>query len=70
MLKFIFLFIIIFLVVRTVVRVVRGGLFFIRKAGPARSERSPHDSSSVRNVEEADYEVLESHINNKNQQVI
>ncbi len=70
MLKFILLFIFIFLVVRTVVRTVRGGLFFIRKVGPARGEPPQDSSSSVRNVEEADYEVLESHINNKNQQVI
>ena len=67
MLKFILLVLLFFLVVRTVVRTVRGGLFFIRKVGPARRERSPHSAASAQNVEEADYEVLESHINNKNQ---
>ena len=65
MLKFILLFLLFFLVVRTVVRTVRGGLFFIRKVGPARSERSQGSSTSSQHVEEADYEVLESHINDK-----
>ena len=70
MLKFIFLFIFFFLVIRTVVRVLRRGLFVIKRGGPGRGERSGESFSSGRNVEEADYEVLESQINNKNQEVV
>ena len=70
MLKFILLFIFFFLVIRTVVRVLRRGLFVIRRGGGSRVERSGESFSSGRNVEEADYEVLESQINNKKQEVI
>ncbi len=70
MLKFILLFIFFFLVIRTVVRLLRRGLFVFRRGGVGRSERSGESFSSGRNVEEAEYEVLESQINNKKQEVI
>jgi len=70
MLKFILLFIFFFLVTRTVVRVLRRGLFVIKRGEASRVERSGESFSSGRNVEEADYEVLESQINNKKQEVI
>lgn len=59
MLKFILLVIFFFLVIRTVVRLVRRGLFFFRSAGePVRQESS-------RQIEESDYEVIESRLNDK-----
>ncbi len=70
MLKFILLFIFFFLVIRTVVRVLRRGLFVLRRGGPGPAGRSGESFSSGGNVEEADYEVLESHINDKKQEVI
>lgn len=70
MLKFILLFIFFFLVTRTVVRVLRRGLFVFTRRGAGRGERPGESFSSGRNVEEADYEVLESQINNKKQEVI
>ncbi len=68
MLKYIILFIFIFLVVRAVVRTVRKGLFFIRKVGgTVRGENAKASSSSGRQIEEADYEVIESRLQNKEQ---
>jgi hypothetical protein len=63
-----FLFVFFFLVIRTVVRIFRKGLFFIRKGGgssPGESSRASFSSS--RQIEEADYEVIESHLKNKEQ---
>ncbi len=68
--KFIFFFIFFFLVIRTVVRVLRRGFFVINRGGPNHGQPSGESFSSARNVEEADYEVLESQINNKKQEVI
>ena len=65
MLKFILLFIVLFLVIRTLVRMLRGGLFFIRKSGSGHGENAPTSFSSGRHIEEADYEVLESRLQNK-----
>ncbi len=60
MTQIILLVIIFFLVVRTVWRLVRRGLFFFRSGGgeSIRQERSQQ-------IEESDYEVLESRINGK-----
>ncbi len=62
MLKFILLLIVVYLVMRTVVRILRGGLFFINKGSSTQSERP---SSSKRQIEEADYEVIASNLKNK-----
>ncbi|ACF42724.1 hypothetical protein [Pelodictyon phaeoclathratiforme] len=62
MLKFILLLIVVYLVMRTVVRILRGGLFFINKGSSTQSERP---SSSKRQIEEADYEVIASDLKNK-----
>jgi hypothetical protein len=70
MLKFILLVIVFFLVIRTLVRMLRGGLFFIRKSGSGHGENTPTSFSSGRHIEEADYEVLESHINDKEQDAV
>jgi len=69
MLKYIFLFIFFFWLIRTVVRVLRRGVFFIRRGRCDRGEISRDSFSSGQHVEEADYEVLESHINHKKQEV-
>ena len=70
MLKFIFLFIIFFLVIRTVVRTLRRGVFFIRKGAPGQGEIPRSSIFSGQHVDESDYEVLESRLNNKKQDVI
>jgi hypothetical protein len=72
MLRFIFLlfilFLFFFLVIRTVVRMLRKGLFFIRKnGGSSHGDSSRTSFSSGQHIEEADYEVIESHLQNKEQ---
>lgn len=59
MTKFILLVIFIFFVVRAVVRLVRRGLFFFRSGG----EHIRPESS--RQIEESDYEVIESRLHDK-----
>lgn len=66
MLKFILVVIVLFLAVRLVVRLVRSGLFMSRKGGSfTRSGRSPDSFSSGEHIDEIEYEVIESHLNNK-----
>lgn len=72
MLRFLFflfiLFFFAFLGIRAVVRAVLRGLFFIRKgAGSSRGESPRTSYSSGPHIEEADYEVIESRIQNKEQ---
>ncbi len=64
MLKFIFFVIVFFLVMRVVVRVLGGGLRFFIMGNRKRSEGSAASFSSGKRVEEADYEVIESNLNN------
>ena len=69
MLKYILLFIFFFLVIRTVVSTLRKGLFFIRKVGgTAHGVNAKASSSSGRQIEETDYEVIESRLQNKEQE--
>ena len=64
-----FLFLFFFLVIRTVARAIRKGLFFIRKGGGSRHDQSSRSSfSSGQHIEEADYEVIESRLRNKEQE--
>jgi hypothetical protein len=70
MLKFILLVIVLFLVMRVVVRILKGGLFFINKGVPSHSESASRPFSSKPHIEEADYEVIGTRLNNKEQDVI
>jgi hypothetical protein len=70
MLKFILLLIVLFLVMRTVVRVLRSGLFFIGKGSSGHGENASASFSSEQHVEEADYEVIASRLNNKEQDAV
>jgi hypothetical protein len=64
-----FLFLSFFLVIRTVVRTIRKGLFFIRKGGSSSPGESSRTSfSSGQQIEESDYEVIESRLRNKEQE--
>jgi hypothetical protein len=66
MLKFILVVIVLFLAVRLVARLVRSGLFIIRKSGSfSRSGSSTDSYSSREHIDEIEYEVIESHLNNK-----
>ncbi len=70
MLKFFLLLLLLFLVARTVLRMLVRGFFFLRK-GTSRYGKIPRGSIfSRQHVEEADYEVLESRLNNKKQDVV
>jgi hypothetical protein len=70
MLKFILLVIFLFLLTRMVFRLVRRGLFLIKKGGSIHGESSSSSFSSERHIEETDYEVIESRLNNNEQDVI
>ena len=65
MLKFIFFVIVFFLVIRVVVRVLRFGFRFFLEGNRQRSQGSPGSFSSGMSIEEADYEVIESNLNDK-----
>jgi hypothetical protein len=68
MLKYLILFIFVFLVTRAVVRTLWKGFLFIRKVRASSSDKSSHPPfSSGRQIEEADYEVIESRLQNKEQ---
>ena len=69
MLKFILLVIVFFLATRMIVRVVKSGLNFLNAGSSKRSGSSPASFSSGQHVEEADYEVIESHLNDKERNV-
>ena len=73
MLKF-FLLVILFsmvirLVMRLVVRFLRGKVFSFNKSGFDYTSNSPASFSSGEQLEEADFEVIESHLNDKERDV-
>jgi len=67
MLKFILFALVIFLgirlAIRLVVRLLRGGVFRINRQGYNNTGRSSASHSAGDNLDEADYEVIESHLN-------
>ncbi len=68
MLKYLILFIFVFLVTRAVVRMLWKGFLFIRKVRASSSDKSSQPPfPSGRQIEEADYEVIESRLQNKEQ---
>jgi hypothetical protein len=67
MLKFILLVLFLFLVMRMVVRMLKRGLFFFNKSASSPGENASASFSSERRIEEADYEVISSRLNNKEQ---
>ncbi|NTV05881.1 MAG: hypothetical protein HGA59_05155 [Chlorobiaceae bacterium] len=70
MLKFILLVLFLFLVLRMVLRMLKKGLFFFNKGASSHSESASGSFSSERHIEEADYEVISSRLNNKEQDAI
>ncbi|NMW21271.1 MAG: hypothetical protein HKK67_06495 [Chlorobiaceae bacterium] len=65
MVRFILLVIVFFLVMRVIMRVLKFGLRFFITGNAKHSGSSPASFSSRQGVEEADYEVIESHLNDK-----
>jgi hypothetical protein len=63
MLKFILFVFVSFLVIRMVLRVLRIGVRFFTTGSARRSGSSTPSFSSGNNIEEADYEVIESNLN-------
>ena len=63
MVKFILFVVISFLVMRMVLRVLRVGVRFFRAEGSGSSEHGSASRSAGRKIEEADYEVIDSHLN-------
>ena len=63
MVKFILFVVISFLVMRMVLRVLRVGVRFFRAEGSGRSADASASRSAGRQIEEADYEVIDSHLN-------
>ena len=63
MVKFILLVVIFLFVTRMVLRVLRVGVRFFRADGSRRSEHASASRSPGRQIEEADYEVIDSHLN-------
>jgi hypothetical protein len=74
MLKFILLVIVFSLVMRLVIRLVarllRGKFFSFYKSRVGRTGNSPASFSSGEQLEEVDFEVIESHLNDKERDVI
>ena len=70
MLKFILLVLFLFLVTRMVVRMLRKGLFFINKGASSHFDNASASFSSEHHIEETDYEVIASRLNNKEQDAI
>ena len=64
---FLFFLVVSFVVIRTLVRALRRAFFFIKKGGSGHSEASAASFSSESRIEEADYEVIASRLNNKDQ---
>ena len=62
MLKFILFVIVLFLLMRLALRLLGGGLFFFNKKSTNHSRNSSSPFSSGEHVEEADFEVIESHL--------
>ncbi|NTU44749.1 MAG: hypothetical protein HGA99_04385 [Chlorobiaceae bacterium] len=69
MLKFILLVIVFYLLFRMVRRLLRGGLFFYYGV-PRHRENFPGSSASPKQIEETDYEVIESHLPDKERDVV
>ena len=65
MLRFILLVIIFFFMARMVIRLVKGGLRFFYTDNTRRAGSAPSSFSSGKHIEEADYEVIESNLNDK-----
>ncbi len=64
MVKFILFVVVFFLVARMVLRVLGVGVrFFMGREGSRRSENGPGSRSAGKRIEESDYEVIESHLN-------
>ena len=67
MLKFILFALVLFLgirlAIRLVVRLLRGGIFLINRRGANNRDRSSDAHSAGDHLDEADYEVIESHLN-------
>ena len=64
MVKYILLFVVFFLVTRMVFRVLRVGVRFFKGVEGSRGSGNPSGSGSRGGrIEEADYEVIESHLN-------
>jgi len=70
MLKTILVFIALFLVILMIVRVLQRGVFFHHEAGSRRGGSTRDSFSAGSSIEEADYEVLESHLNNKDRREV
>ncbi|WP_156777996.1 hypothetical protein [Chlorobium ferrooxidans] len=69
MLKFILLVLVFYLLFRMAGRLLRGGLFFYYGA-PRHRENSSGSSASPKRIEETDYEVIESHLPDKERDVV
>jgi len=69
MLRFIFFVIVFFLVMRVVLRVLKFGLRFFIMCNSKRSQGSPASFSSGKSIQEADYEVIESNLNDNERKV-
>ncbi|NTW68362.1 MAG: hypothetical protein HGB23_00760 [Chlorobiaceae bacterium] len=67
MLKFILFVILFYLIVRMVWRLFRRGLFFHYSS--RNRENSPGVSASRKQIEESDYEVIESHLSDNERDV-
>ncbi len=65
MLKFIFLFVVAYLTLRLFFRLLRGVLSLFFRGNHDRRSSSPAAPSSERPLDETDYEVLESRIQDK-----
>ena len=69
MLKFILFVIVFFLAIRMIMRVLKIGVHFFSGESPRRSEEASGSFSTGKQIEEADYEVIESHLKDKDGQV-
>lgn len=65
MVKFILFVLVCFFVLRMILGVLKIGVRFFSTDSSRRSENSPASFSSRKQIEEADYEVIESHLNDK-----
>jgi hypothetical protein len=69
MLKFILLVIVFLLVVRMALRLLKRGLFFLYKDTARRAGHSQGSFSSGKQMEEGEYEVIESHLHDKDRDI-
>ena len=68
MLKFILFVLVFFLAIRMIMRVLKIGVHFFSGESPRRSERASGSFSTGKQIVEADYEVIESHLKDKERQ--